>query len=529
MLLAAVTLACLLPFLGKPIHIDDPLFIWTAQHLQSHPLDFYGFTVDWGLGPAAMSGQMQNPPLAAYYLALVGRFLGWSEAALHFGCLAPALAFIAGIFFLGRRFCARPLAASLAAVAAPVFLLSATSLMCDTMMMALWVWSLHFWLEGLEQKKPGRLAVAALLMACCSLTKYFGACLILLLLVYTLQRERRAGYWIFFLCFPVSVLAGYQWLTNRLYGQGLLMTAAVYATHLRIEGGLGIKLLETLAFTGGCLLVPLLAAPLLWRTRGMLIMLAGAATVALGILLMKKVGITVVVGPSRIKWLLVLQLALFTTGGSVLLVLAALEVWRERTPEAVLLFLWVAGTFLFVAVVNWTVSGRNILPMLPAACFILMRRFERESEKAGRLLWPIGISLTVALWAAQGDWQLANSAREAARLIHRQWGSTPAPIYFEGHWGFQYYMEQLGAKPLILDPLRLPPRAVIVLPVNNTCWVDLPARQIEPLAEVTVPAAKGITLMNNSIGAGYYSDDWGPAPFVFGPTQPERYSIVKVK
>ncbi len=151
LLLGAVTLACLLPFLGKPIHIDDPLFVWTARHLQSHPLDFYGFAVDWGLAPAPMSGQMQNPPLAAYYLALVGRLFGWSEGALHFGFLLPALAFILGTFYLARRFCAHPLAAAWAAVAAPVFLLSATSLMCDTTMMALWVWSVYWWMEGLER------------------------------------------------------------------------------------------------------------------------------------------------------------------------------------------------------------------------------------------------------------------------------------------------------------------------------------------------------------------------------------------
>lgn len=529
LLLGAVTLACLLPFLGKSIHIDDPLFVWTARHLQSHPLDFYGFAVDWGLAPAPMSKQMQNPPLAAYYLALVGRLFGWSEEALHFGFLLPALAFIVGTFSLARRFCAHPLAASLAGVASPVFLLSATSLMCDTTMMALWVWSVYWWMEGLERKSATRLGAAALLIAGCSLTKYFGACLVPLLLVYTVQRERRAGYWMLFLCWPVLVLACYQWLTYRLYGQGLLVSAAVYATHLRIEGGLGVKVLETLAFTGGCILVPLAATPLLWKKRGLVAMLMGAVAVGLLVLAMKKVGITAVAGPGHVKWLLVLQLALFATGGFMILVLAASDALGERTPEAVLLFLWVAGTFLFVAVVNWTVSGRNILPMLPAACFILIRRLERQSKDVRHLRWPLGLSLVVALLVAQGDWQLANSARQAAFLIHRQWGTRSGPIYFEGHWGFQYYMEQWGAKPLILEPLQLPLHAVIVMPVNNTCWVDFPTNQIEPLAEVTVKAADWVTLMNNSIGAGYYSDDWGPAPYVFGPTRPERYSILKTK
>ncbi|MGO8696553.1 MAG: hypothetical protein ACLQVY_02385 [Limisphaerales bacterium] len=382
---------------------------------------------------------------------------------------------------------------------------------------------------GTERKSAARLAAAALLIAGCSLTKYFGASLIPLLLVYTVWRERRAGYWIPFLGLPILVLAGYQWLTYRLYGQGLLVSAAVYASHLRIEGGLGVKVFEALAFTGGCILVPLAATPLLWKKKGLVATLMGAAAAALLVLAMKKVGITVVAGPGHVKWLLVLQLALFASGGFMILVLAACDALGERTPEAVLLFLWLVGTFIFVAVVNWTVSGRNILPMLPAACFILIRRLERQAKEVRSLSWPLGISLVVALLVAQGDWQLANSARQAALLMNRQWGARSAPVYFEGHWGFQYYMEQLGAKPLILEPLRLPPHAVIVMPVNNTCWVDLPTNQMEPLAEVTVKAANWVTLMNNSIGAGYYSDEWGPAPYLFGPAQPEQYSILKTK
>jgi len=88
-LLTAVTLACLVPFLGKAFHMDDPLFIWTARHIRSHPADFYGFKVDWSYEQAPMSVEMNNPPLACYYMAAVGRVLGWSEQALHFGFLFP--------------------------------------------------------------------------------------------------------------------------------------------------------------------------------------------------------------------------------------------------------------------------------------------------------------------------------------------------------------------------------------------------------------------------------------------------------
>src|SRR5579859_2458671 len=66
--LTVVTLACLLPFLGKAFHIDDPLFIWCGRHIVSDPWNFYDFKVNWFGKEEAMSTAMQNPPLASYYL-----------------------------------------------------------------------------------------------------------------------------------------------------------------------------------------------------------------------------------------------------------------------------------------------------------------------------------------------------------------------------------------------------------------------------------------------------------------------------
>src|SRR4030095_11556044 len=41
-LLGALTLAALLPFLNKAYDIDDPLFLWMGQQIMRHPLDPYG-------------------------------------------------------------------------------------------------------------------------------------------------------------------------------------------------------------------------------------------------------------------------------------------------------------------------------------------------------------------------------------------------------------------------------------------------------------------------------------------------------
>ena len=111
-MLAAAMLACLLPFVDKAYHIDDTLFVWAGQHIQKHPLDFYGFDVNWYTTWQPMAGVTQNPPATCYYLALAGSFFGWSEVALHVAMLLPAWGLIWGTYRLAERFGVRPFPAA---------------------------------------------------------------------------------------------------------------------------------------------------------------------------------------------------------------------------------------------------------------------------------------------------------------------------------------------------------------------------------------------------------------------------------
>ena len=140
-LLLVICILCLAPFADKAFHIDDPLFIWVAKHIQTNPFDFYGFTVNWYGFEMPMSEVTKNPPLASYYIALVAFLFGWSEIALHLAFLIPASAVVIGTFFLAKELCDRPFLAALVGMVTPVFLLSSTTVMCDTLMLSLWVWA----------------------------------------------------------------------------------------------------------------------------------------------------------------------------------------------------------------------------------------------------------------------------------------------------------------------------------------------------------------------------------------------------
>jgi hypothetical protein len=524
------TLACLLPFVGKAFHIDDPLFVWTARQIQSHPLNFYGFNVNWNGWVEPMAAVTKNPPLAAYYMAAAGALSGWTEIALHAWFLLPALALAVGTWSLARNFCSHPLVAALMAGSAPVFLLSSTSIMCDTMMLAFWVWAIVFWMAGLSKNSWARLCVAALLISASELTKYFGLCLIPLLLVYSLMLRRQPGAGLAWLLFPALVLVLYQWLTRQLYGTGLLFSAAAYATRLRMGGGPLEKILTGLAFCGGCMVILVFLAPLLWGWKGAAGGLLAAVLAGLLVVAMKKVDTFTVMADGRIRWAFVVQFSCLIVAGTSLIFLAAADWLKHKTPPSMLLLLWVAGTFLFACAVNWTVSGRNILPMLPAVCILLVRRLENRKALSGRVWAPVGLSLGIALLVAWADYRQAAVARATAETIVAKVETNPANIWFDGHWGFQYYMQEQGARPLNRDHLRLFAHDIVVVPEEKTTYtISLSPQHVVPWFKYIGDNLPWLTTMSLASGAGYYSDGWGPMPFVFCHTPPEAYLVNRIQ
>src|SRR5262249_30876957 len=138
-------------FLNKAFHIDDTLFIRAAQQIQKHPLDFYGFNINWFGYTSTMVEAFENPPLTSYFIAIAASIVGSSEPALHFVFLLPARAAAWGTYSLAQRYCRRPLLAGLVAVLGPVFLVSATTVMCDVMLLALWVWAVLLFEKGTEE------------------------------------------------------------------------------------------------------------------------------------------------------------------------------------------------------------------------------------------------------------------------------------------------------------------------------------------------------------------------------------------
>lgn len=525
-LLTLLVLLCLLPFLNKAFHIDDPLFLWSAQWIQSHPLDFYGRAVNWNGTLAPMAVVNNNPPLTAYYIAGAAALVGWKEVGLHLAFLVPALATVLGTFALARQFCSRPVLAAAATFLTPAMLVSSSTLMCDVMMVAFWVWALVFWCRGIQTQRWPALILAGLFAGFCLLTKFTGVFLIPLLLLYGWMKQRRAGKWLLSLLIPIAVLAGYEWYTFETYGEGLFQTASNFSASARpLLGRQGMdKLIVGLAFSGGSLCSMLFFAPMLWRKRIWIASLVLFGALVLLLAWRKTLGQFAFETGGTLHWPLLLQTAICAVAGTQLLLLAWADWYRRRDADALLLVAWLGGVFLFAAIINWTVNGRSLLALVPAAGILVARRLETNYAPPAasvRTAIALGLGGLVSLWATWADYDWANSARSAALHLSNKYKPSHTNLWFDGHWGFQFYMERKGARPLDVQSSTIAVDDIIITPSKNACLNPLPMISVKLIETAEFQPNRWIS------AEAFYSSIFGVIPFAAGATKPDQYFVAR--
>jgi len=551
-LVVLIPVALLLPLLNKAFHIDDPLFVWTAKQVLETPFDFYGYLTNWSKTETRMYEIMQNPPLLSYYLAPFGAALGWKEWVLHALMLPLTALGAAGTYMAARRFCSMPLLAAGIVVFSPGFLVSASQIMSDVPMVACWSWALYCWMRALDDDRPGWAVAAALLIGLGALTKYFAFSLVPMLLVFTwLERpDRRAQLW--YLLIPVAMLLAFEAVTYRLYGVGLLNDAGRFAAQHRAAYGADTvrKIQVAVAFTGATMASTLFFIPWLWSRAAT----AGWAALIAAIFLFNlsapsaRVMATVylvninnpgseIISSEAVSatTFQLLQWSLWTVGGLHMFVLLALALNQRRDPSALMVALWIGGTLFFITVINHFVNARVILPLALAAALLMVWRLERiragEEPAAAlplRFAWcAVALAGVLSVSLNYLDYRLAGSSRDAAAEVMSQ-HTGEGTVWFSGHSGWQYYMQELGAKPVDEKRVTAMPGDTYVLPSNNWQPIPINASLVKSHRHLTFPVPRWGTTSHYQVYAGFYSDGAGPLPYVFGPVPEEVYLVVDI-
>jgi hypothetical protein len=438
------------------------------------------------------------------------------------------------VILIARRLGADPFWAALLTLGSVAFLVSATSLMCDTMLTCGIIWSIFLWIKGLDRNNIWILILASLLAGLTALTKYFGVSLIPLLAAYTLIRQKKASWSLAPLLAAVAILFGWHFWTMYLYDVSHILGAMRYAENIGKAFSGGTRYFSSVTFLGGCLFWPLII--MLWRTRsaGRIIFAASAILGAL---------ITIQISDRFPITTYILAAIFFAAGIAVFWLTAEYHIKNSHSPEAWLITLWIWGTIFFMTIVNWTVAARSLLPMIPALA-ILSTIPRKPAEATGNRRNPLpapvktqlpvisfvaaavlGLALAVLATWADCDW--ANNVRRTATELTAKYKAAGKQVYFAGHWGFQYYMELAGATIQDFRHLVASPNVVTVFPFNNSnsSPASFEGWRTEEIREERTKS--GVYLMDPSDSAGFYSHIIGILPIAFSTKKPDIYYVIK--
>lgn len=531
----ALPVLLLLPFLNKAFHIDDLVYIYVAQHILDAPFDPYGFEL---LG-TWMHDITKNPPGHSYYLSVFGFIFGWSEPAMHFAMLFPTAFASLGIYFLARRLCGHPLFATCLCVLTPGFLVSASNVMCEPLMLTCYTWSIVFWMRGLDEERWGWLVLGTVVLCLGILTKFIVVTALPLMAAYTILRERRLSpKLVLIVGVPVLLLLVYDATMYTLYEKSTFLEAVSYSTAYSLSSTSRLSLDSVfigMTFVGGCAL-PVVFAVLARLKRfesgafALVAVCVGTVTIMVGgfdplYTLYERGGI---------RWNFFAQTVVFGSAGVLLLAFTALDLARRRDPDSVLLALLVFGIFLFSVGINWTVNARSILPMIPALTIIALRHMEQKDTAAlPNLITSTSVVFGVILTSLvnYGDYRHSGDARIAADMVTNLDGAEPGAVWFDGKSGFRYYMTQKGFRPVVFMPsastwsdLGIESDDLIVV-YESQRSLSVADRFVASEEQVIVGRNTLVATLNTQLGAGFYDGHQGPLPYYFGLIPKESCTI----
>jgi 4-amino-4-deoxy-L-arabinose transferase-like glycosyltransferase len=405
--------------------------------------------------------------------------------------------------------------------------------MCDVPMLMFWIWAMVLWERGLEQNKNWLLLAGGLLAGLAVLTKYNGILLLPLLGLSTFLHRRAWAWSLAGLAIPVLMLLAYEHHTARLYGEGLFHLSGRVVTEKRKLAGhdTGVQAVACITFLGGGLAGAALSAFSFWSRR---VLFMGGAAVFLTLLAVfsqtPTLGSTIIRMDGVLRWQVLVQVAIWVFCGLMLVAMLATTLWRKRDRVNTLLGLWIAGGILYSVFVNWMVSGRSLLWFVPAVAILTVRGFEHAEKAAVAKLWKLGIPATlgavIALAASFADYRFANSSRQTARNISADFrANSERPLWFTGHWGFQYYMEAMGGQALDLAQPRFQAGDWLVAPWRNVNILILPDGYVSESKIIHVQPCRWLATMHRDAGAGFYSSQIGVLPFALGPLAADDYYV----
>lgn len=481
--LLAPALVLTLLNLPKPLTVDDAAYYYFARHIAQDPLRPYDFQVFWYEGPQP-ANTVLAPPVLPYWWALGLHIFGERPWLWKLWLFPFSLLFVGGLHAVYRRF-ARGMETPLVwlTVLSPLFLPS-LNLMLDVPALALALTALALFFRACGRRSLGLAAAAGLIAGLAIQTKYTALLVPAVMLLYAVTfRRLRCG--LVASGVAGAIFVGWECLVWLQQGQShFAANLPDYPPELWQEMKLGVTQ-ALLPMLGGVTPAVTLVGLAALGFRRSMIAFTGAA-LALGYLLIARVDKPVIhLGGTFWLWQPIEQ-AIFHTCGILFAVTVVMVVWnlwfaREDRPTAPayyeattrFLALWlvleIAGYFTLTPFP----AARRVMGLFVISTLLVGRLAARtclseERRTTVRAVVMGGAALGLLFYGVDLTDAFAQqrAPQAAAQYIaeHSSDESARPTTWYVGHWGFQFYAERLGMKPVQADYSHLQSGDWLVVP-----------------------------------------------------------------
>jgi len=542
-ILTLTVVACAVPFLSQPFHMDDGFYMDMARNAQKNPLfpNDTPYTFQGEFMPDM--GSHSHPPLQTYFLAALLHFFGegsGKEWIYHlFALFYPILAALS-FYFISARFVGRPLWPSVMLVCTPLFLVMQHTLMTDIPMLAFWLGAIASFLWAVHLRRTGLYAASALFQAAAMFTSYQSFALTPLLGFYQLRKGKERKGWVSLIIAPAAFAV---WFTlNCFHYKRLLFGVTlgyIQSRHPLTLNVLGAKVLSILEFQGWLVIFPLFI--LYTFARGLkgraliLTLLAAAFLAQFGISEYRLVDKGIFVFGLTAGFFIVLEMGRVALGA----------IQKERSPlgfedaDGQFIGLWYFGILFYCLFLLPDGSARYMLPLVPPFLICFFRILEiseiTEYRLPARFLnsamvasGSLVVSLIWGIALSRADQEFAAIYPRAAHQFSRI--ADTMESYCVGEWGFRYYLGRDGAQPLPRDESLVRGGSFVAVPklaLPYEISADLSSMMI-PVQTLTYKPDTPLRVFDWQTPAGFYSNGWGLIPFSLSQSTLEEIEVRQV-
>jgi hypothetical protein len=521
MLVAALALV---PFRHKAFTIDDHVFMFMAKHATKDPLHPTAFELVWGDVPGRV--QLASGPVMAWLL-IPSALADGAEWVAHAAQLAMLALAVVGSVGLAIRVGLAPfqaMAAGLLVACTPAALGMAGTAMPDVPAMALGVAGLERLVAWRQERRAYQATLSAVLLGLAPLTRPHLVLVLgigaLLLVGDFLRRDAwrvRLSAWTPLVAAPI-LMVGIALLVRDPHPSSAGIVAATASVSSLSPVGSNL-----LAFPIHWVLALPLAVPwILLRPGSTLVRWGGIALVVAAVVLVS-----------------ILQLrfagaAVLAAIGAWVLLEIALDAWRRRDSLQLALWSWL---FVALSAVPYPhLPSKYLLASAPAAAILVARRLSGVAPVRARVVLAatcaLGVALGVAILAA--DAAFAGLGRRAAAELVAPNVAAGHRVWFVGHWGFQWYAEKAGGRPVTLTPPYPASGDLLVVSRESQPGYDVLAMLAERYPRATLLArvedsSPGGRIMNGRLGAGFFSQGWGYLPWAWGDDVLDVFDLWRIE